>query len=401
MRRIFILLFFVLIASLVQTSEARKVALLVGVDSYVNVPSLKCCVNDMKALKEVLMKIGFEEDDIHILVTGASNSKNLPTKKIIENNIFSILKNVQPNDMVFLAFSGHGMQEGKNVYFCPPEVEVDNIVGTCVSINKVMDDLSKCEAKFKWMVVDACRNDPTQGPKGIGGKGLRVIPAPPAGIALFQSCAEGEQSWEDIESKKGFFTKNLVAALSGEADADHDGALTLTEVLTWTTAETQKQVKNRMNRSQRPYFSGTFSDFTLAENINRSKAYKLAAEAQKAVKAENFELAIKKYDEAIALYPLDQWKIERNLLKEILNPGSGSTDGNNPPPSSTQKRSLETPGSRAGEKRTVLVNSVEFTFCWCPSGTFKMGSALLGLYPGLKEKQHDVTLTKGFWMLET
>ncbi|MBR5160439.1 MAG: caspase family protein, partial [Thermoguttaceae bacterium] len=69
MHRFLCLLTIVLIVCLVQTVEARKLALLVGVDEYVNVPSLKCCVNDMKALREALMKIGFEEDDIQMLVT--------------------------------------------------------------------------------------------------------------------------------------------------------------------------------------------------------------------------------------------------------------------------------------------------------------------------------------------
>ena len=330
MRRFFILLFFVLIACLAQTSEARKYALLVGVDSYVNVSPLKCCVNDMKSLKEALMKIGFEEDDIQILVTGASDFRELPTKKNIEKNISKILADAQPSDMVFLAFSGHGAQEGKNVYFCPPDVEMDDLEGTCVSITKVMDSLaSECNAKFKWMVVDACRNDPNREKKAIGGKGLQVIPSPPAGIALFQSCAEGELSWEDRNSGNGYFTKNFVAALSGEADSDHDGKLTFLEVCKWTTAHKKTEVLETKNESQRPYFSGDFSDFTLTEDVNVPKAKALVAEAQRIVKAGNYELAVKKYDEAIALYPrIDSWKRERDLVKQMLEMKSRmSSDG--------------------------------------------------------------------------
>ena len=55
----------------------------------------------------------------------------------------------------------------------------------------------------------------------------------------------------------------------------------------------------------------------------------------------------------------------------------------------------------AGERKTVTVNGVEFAFRWCPAGTFTMGSPTSeeGRYDD--ETQHKVTLTKGFWMLET
>ncbi|MBQ2621194.1 MAG: right-handed parallel beta-helix repeat-containing protein [Thermoguttaceae bacterium] len=320
MRRFLYLLIFVLIVCLVQTSEARKLALLVGVDDYANVPSLKCCVNDMKTLKKALIKIGFKEDDIQMLVTGSGSVRDLPTKKKIEQSISELLSQAQPSDMVFLAFSGHGAQEGNNVYFCPPFADPEDLDNTCVSITKIMDDLANSNAKFKWMVVDACRNDPTQGAKGIGGKGLRVVPTPPAGIALFQSCAEGEESWEDHASGNGYFTKNFAAALSGLADGNHDGKLTLMEVCSWTTARTKDQVKNGLNKVQRPYFRGSVSDFTLYEDLNLPKAKALTEEARAAVKAEKYALAIEKFDAALALYPQsNQLKHERAIAQRLLN----------------------------------------------------------------------------------
>ena len=403
MRRLFILLTFVLIACLTQTCEARKLALLVGVDSYVGVPKLKCCVNDMKALKEALMKIGFEEDDVQMLVTGASEFNDLPTKKNIERNISKIVTNAQPTDIVFLAFSGHGAQEGKNVYFCPPEVELDNLPGTCVSINKIMDILAnKCKAKFKWMVVDACRNDPTQGPKGIGGKGLQVIPTPPAGIALFQSCAEGEESWEDRDSGNGYFTKNFAAALSGEADSNYDGKLTLFEVCQWTTAKTKEQVRKSQNKSQRPYFSGSVSDFTLAEDCILPRGQELVKEARKAMDKENYELAIQKYDEAIALCPrFDTWKQERNWAQKLLKSRAPVVQPSRitSPPAVVQPPVVTSPAQtpsgtlKEGDRKVETVNGVEFAFRWCPQGKFMMGNE-----DGVK---HQVILTKGFWMMET
>ena len=58
-------------------------------------------------------------------------------------------------------------------------------------------------------------------------------------------------------------------------------------------------------------------------------------------------------------------------------------------------------GPKAGERKTVSVNGVEFAFRWCPAGTFMMGSPTSEDGRCDDETQHRVTLTKGFWMMET
>ena len=49
----------------------------------------------------------------------------------------------------------------------------------------------------------------------------------------------------------------------------------------------------------------------------------------------------------------------------------------------------------AGDRTVLTIQGVEYPFRWCPAGTFMMGS------PEADETQHQVTLTQGFWMLET
>ena len=56
---------------------------------------------------------------------------------------------------------------------------------------------------------------------------------------------------------------------------------------------------------------------------------------------------------------------------------------------------------QAGEKRTLNIGGIDYTFCWCPPGTFLMGSPENEAGRNSNEKQHEVTLTHGFWLLET
>ena len=55
----------------------------------------------------------------------------------------------------------------------------------------------------------------------------------------------------------------------------------------------------------------------------------------------------------------------------------------------------------AGQRLVKKVNGVEFAFRWCPPGKFTMGSPNNEAWHHNDEIQHEVTLTKGFWMLES
>ncbi|MBR6436003.1 MAG: leucine-rich repeat protein, partial [Thermoguttaceae bacterium] len=343
MRRFWILLFFILINFYVHATEARNLALLVGVDEYANIRSLNCCVNDMNLLKKALMKIGFEEDDIYILTTGSSSLFSLPLKRNIEQKTAEILSKAGSSDIVFFAFSGHGVRDGNADYFCPPYADPNDIRGTCVSITKVMEDMSHCKAKFKWMVVDACRNVPTS----RDAKGFDVIPTPPSGIVLFQSCAKGERSYEERGTAgNGYFTKNFAAALSGAADMDQDGKLTLFEVCKWTTTKTKEQVMSAENKKQTPYLNGEISDFILTEDLNVLKATKLVEEARKAMDDDDYKRAIEKFDEAIALFPTNEsWKRERNSARKLLEKENALQEAASSPLQPTSRDSFKWRGT--------------------------------------------------------
>ena len=60
---------------------------------------------------------------------------------------------------------------------------------------------------------------------------------------------------------------------------------------------------------------------------------------------------------------------------------------------------------KAGDRMVLTINDVEYAFRWCPPGTFMMGSPEdepgRPLLRGSNERQHQVTLSRGFWMLET
>lgn len=73
------------------------------------------------------------------------------------------------------------------------------------------------------------------------------------------------------------------------------------------------------------------------------------------------------------------------------------------------KNEIATLKTYPGARMIKVINGVGFAFRWCPPGTFQMGSPeseykkiVLPEHQKLyDEKQHQVTLTQGFWMLES
>lgn len=69
----------------------------------------------------------------------------------------------------------------------------------------------------------------------------------------------------------------------------------------------------------------------------------------------------------------------------------------------SQETPLARQGTEAGQRAVLNYEGMELAFRWCPAGSFTMGSPAseIGRIPDPWEKDHKVTLTKGFWIMET
>jgi uncharacterized caspase-like protein len=115
-----------------------------------------------------------------------------------------VLNLASDDDLLIIAFSGHGISLGGKSFLCPSVVALDEPT-TMIALDGIYDRLNNCSAKFKLMLVDACRNDPrpggtrsfsaTEGTKQLA-RSLQEIKLP-QGVVLLNSCAPGEISWEE------------------------------------------------------------------------------------------------------------------------------------------------------------------------------------------------------------
>ena len=333
----------------------NRYALLIGVNKYAKpIRSLEFCVNDMKLLAECFEKSGVPKDNI-FLVTDDSPAERRPTGENIRQQIEIVTQLMGPHDQLTIAFGGHGAKVDGKSYLCPSDTNLDN-KNSIISRDWAFEQLEKCKAKQKIFIIDACRDEVSFGDQRelSGARTLEdPIGADTHGFILIASCDKKQKSWEHSDIKHGVFTYYLAEGLAGAAK-DEDGYVSIMNLFQYASAKTKKYVYREFNKAQVPTFrqGDEMTDFCIAKVNCTPPTPPAPVVEQRPVPAPAFE--------------------------------------------PTQSTSL-----KAGERKVETINGVEFAFRWCPAGTFTMGSPESedGHYSG--EKQHQVTLTKGFWMMET
>ncbi|MBR0239384.1 MAG: SUMF1/EgtB/PvdO family nonheme iron enzyme [Thermoguttaceae bacterium] len=137
-----------------------------------------------------------------------------------------------------------------------------------------------------------------------------------------------------------------------------------------------------------PTKSGASGSGSKMSEFLQKKKNQLESDALEALENGNYEQAITKLEFLLNLDP------DSAVAKKLMALCKLALEKRNKPNNASSSL-------KAGDRKTVTVNGVEFAFRWCPRGTFMMGSPTSeeGRYDN--ETQHQVTLTKGFWMMKT
>lgn len=244
-------------------AEERKLAVVIGINAYRSnsgLPRLKHAAADAAALSSTLRDVGFTVYEMTHNVARQDGQETLaPQLAYIRDQIRGVLEtpNLGPRDSVLITLHGHGVQydqvaengsKNPQFYFCPADATVSGLKtanditdrNRLLPLGELYADLEQCRAATKWLIVDACRNDPTS-PNAfrasLASSTLPKLPPPTGGTAAFFSCKANQKAVEDGELKQGVFSHFLVKGLRGEADLSFggkpaDGVITFSELST-------------------------------------------------------------------------------------------------------------------------------------------------------------------------
>lgn len=140
-------------------------------------------------------------------------SKPHPTQKVIlETTVRDFVDTCREQDRALLFFAGHGAHVEDKSYLIPIDGNLTN-TDTLIPLKWVYDQLAKCKAQQKILILDVFRYSPSRGFElpgaGEGDEGAmpegfdKDLQNPPAGIQVWCSCQK-EQSAVELEGGSAF-----------------------------------------------------------------------------------------------------------------------------------------------------------------------------------------------------
>ncbi len=257
-------------------------ALIIGISKYKDprIPRLNYTRADAEGIFKLLIdpkRVGLKQDKIMVLLDDDATLFNI--KNAISDWLF---KNADKDSVVFIYFAGHGGVEEDRLgiekdklakYMLPFDSVFDNLFASALSNRDFNELLLSIKSKKLLIFMDSCYSGGVSERKS---RDVKITEDP------YQKLAEGEgrlviaasqpdqRSYEDAKLGHGVFTYNLLEALSGKADWDDDGYVTVLDVYKYLQDAVPKTAMQLAGGTQEPILRGDIKkDFVVSVNRER------------------------------------------------------------------------------------------------------------------------------------
>ena len=239
----------------------KRIALVIGNNSYKYLNGLKNAVNDAKAVKEALEDLNFE---VLYLENGS--------KKEINSYLRDFSKMLQANSGAGLFYyAGHGVEFGGVNYLIPVDAEIVDKVDVkneSVSLNDILFRMENAGNRLNIVILDACRNNPFKSEslerKVLGEYRGFATPPTAKGVYIAYSADVGQTASDGTGTNHGIFTQYLLKNIKLEGVGLND-----------IFKKIRKEVEKATNGQQSPAsYDKTTGEFFFAF----PKTYKLISE---------------------------------------------------------------------------------------------------------------------------
>jgi flagellar motor protein MotB len=251
-----------LLISTSRASNDESVAVIIGNRTYgEGVPAVAFAHNDADAMKRFIIgTLGYREGNI-IDLRDASQAQLIAAFGNERSHQGTVWQWVRPGESdVVVFYSGHGVPGLKDHrgYLLPVDADPNRPELNGYPVDLLYSNLAKIEARSVTVLLDACFSGDS--PKGMlirATSGITVTPKLPEkreGLTIL-TAARGDQmaSWDEA-AKHGLFTRYLLEALHGSADAGRygngDGEITVSEVRKYLDREMTYAARRRFGREQ-------------------------------------------------------------------------------------------------------------------------------------------------------
>jgi uncharacterized caspase-like protein len=245
---------------------ANQACLAIGIDRYQSIQPLGYGVADAKSIADFFIyQAGWDRDRCLLLTDTSAAVEDMPTQPT-RMNILGWLDRwcwaqLHAGQLLWLFFSGHGINYEGEDYLIPIDGDLENIPGTCISLRDIYRKLRDIDVN-PIVCLDINR---TQGASFNNRAGQTITKlAQEYQIPTFLSCQSHEFSHEAAALEHGLFTTALLEALNYNFDLNLE---TLESYLKqrsidlsnhhWKPVQTPMAVIPTTAAPQRPIFTHT------------------------------------------------------------------------------------------------------------------------------------------------
>ncbi|MBL9048782.1 MAG: caspase family protein [Tabrizicola sp.] len=183
----------VLSPALADSRAKDRVALVIGMAAYREVPALNNTINDARALAETLQAIGF---DVDVLMDA--------TREETEAALADFAFKAETADIALVYYAGHGVSVQGTTFLIPVDAKVRaarDIVDAAVTMDQMLAAVDGAR-RMSILILDSCRDNPfpdvidlrdPEVAKGLTtGKGGLAAPSPERGTLVAYAARNGE-----------------------------------------------------------------------------------------------------------------------------------------------------------------------------------------------------------------
>jgi len=242
-------------------TDENKIALVIGVEKYVNLQNLDAIYanRDAKAFRAYANRaFGIPLDNIKMLIDkDASRSEIIKATKL-----WLPQKAKGGNKDIYIFFAGHGLasDDGENLFLLPQDGNADLLEDTALSRSEIFKQISKLNPRLVTIFFDTCYSGQTRSEETLmaGLRPVRIVvdeQTIPSNFTIFSASNLTQTSGSINEAKHGIFSYYLMKGMEGNADTNQDKKITNGELIAYLKQNvTEEAFVN--NRQQEPMLSG-------------------------------------------------------------------------------------------------------------------------------------------------
>jgi uncharacterized caspase-like protein len=252
---------------------ATRWAVVIGVGDYENksVPKLRFAESDADAMYRLLTtRGGYERGNVLLLTDRAPEKPTLQNIRLALGDFLP--RKTGRNDMVLIYYAGYGApdvdttrkeSDGLAKYLIPRNVQPESLRKTAFALDEIPGMLARVPAERVVLLLDASYSGPAGGRTLAGAQAqsrtlseqfLERIAAG-RGRLVFTASGPNEVALESADLGHGIFTYYVLEGLSGKADRNGDGVVTVSELYPYVEEQVERRARAAGGR-QRPLMKG-------------------------------------------------------------------------------------------------------------------------------------------------